>query len=184
MHRLNSLASTLTLLILFVVPAQMSQDSMVKQISAVTADGLVFSVWVERQTVRYGQDIIVHYKVENRSAKTIYLVRDNTSEPIAERGTILLQEPFVSLGGHEGYDYSFTRVERGKIHQGQLTISRERYVEARPWRIDVGFGYVSDIAGLARPLAQGEDPLPLKALLNSRIKTLSLGSLRTEVLEG
>lgn len=94
-HKVNTLASTLILLIFFAVPTSTSgSDSMVKRIVAEAADGVVFSIWLEGQTVKSGQPIIIHYRVENRSAKTIYLVRDNTSKPTAERGTILIQEPF------------------------------------------------------------------------------------------
>lgn len=181
-HGLNRLASIVAVLVLFVVPAGTSaHDSMVKRISAETADNLVFNIWLERETVRPGQDIIVHYSVENRSAQAVYLVRDNTARPIAERGTILLQEPFVSLGGHEGYDYSFTKIDRGKRYENQLIIPKESY-QAQPWRIDVGFGYVTDITGLDRQVGHGEDPSPMKVQLHSRIKTLSLGSLGIEVL--
>ena len=170
------------IIVLAVSRSAYGQYSMIKSIQAETTDGITVSVWAERETVRFGQNITIKYKVSNGSEKTIYLVWDNTSNPVAERGEIVIREPLVALGGHEGYDYTFTKIEHRKTYQGKLIIPRERYGEARPWRINVGFGYVIDITGLNRALNQAEDPLPMKAMLNSRIKTLLLGSLRVDVI--
>jgi hypothetical protein len=178
------LIATFALLILFQIPIPViGQDATVRRATAETGDGLLFRVWLDRQTVKYGRDVVVHFTVENRSTKTVYLVHDNTSRIVVERDSIVVPRPFVPVGGHEGYDYSFTKVAPGRAHKGQLIISRDEYKTVQPWRMDVGFGYITDITGLDRHLGRGEDPAPLKALLSSRIETLLVCGLRVEVID-
>lgn len=174
----------LALLVLLLTPGKLiGQDARISQATAKTPDGLLFSVWVNTQRPRYGQDIIVHFKVTNRSAKPIYLVHDNTSKLVIDRESIVIPRPLVLVGGHEGYDYSFTRVAVGKTYYGQLVISKNEYKETQEWRIDVGFGYVSDITGLNRQLGREEDPSPLKGLLSDRLETLRLCGIWVNVID-
>jgi hypothetical protein len=178
------LLSKLAFLVLLTLPGStFGQDASVRRATANTSDGLTFDVWVNRSTVRYGQDIMIQFKVENHSNKRIYLVRDKTSDIVIERDNILFPRPFVPTGGHEGYDYSFAMVDRGGSYRGRLTISKNRYKEVQPWRISVGFGYVTEIRGLNRQLRPGEDPLPLKSLLSSRLETLLICNLKVEVVD-
>ncbi len=157
------------------------QEAKVKRITAATSDGLMFSAWVMRQSINSGRDIIIYYRVDNHSRKPIYLVRDNTSKTVIEDDAIVFPRPFVPVGGHEEYNYSFTKVAQGGSYHGQLNVSRDEYKEAQSWRIDVGLGYVTDITGLTPRPDQIDDPAPFKSLLDSRIQTLLLSGLSVEV---
>ena len=174
----------LTFLVLFILPIRVSgQYAMVKQINAETAEGLLINVWVERQTVKVGQDIVIHYKIENGSAKTLYLIHQDVPDIMAERATIRVGAPLPSPDSHGGYDYSFTKIERGKSHQGRLIVSGDKYDEVRPWFIEVGFAYVTNVTGLNRRLRSNEDPVVLRGALFSRAVTLLLGGLTVNVVE-
>lgn len=166
------------------VPSQINgQDAKVKRVTSATSDRLIFSAWVTHQSINFGQDIVIYYRVDNRSTNPIYLVRDNTSKTVIEDDAIIFPRPFVPVGGHEDYNYSFTKVARGESYRGQLKVSRDGYKEAQSWRVNVGFGYVNNIKGLTPRAEQIGDPAPFKSLLDSRIKTLLLSSLRVEVIE-
>jgi hypothetical protein len=177
------LVSTLTRVILFGPIQTSGQYAMVKRVSAETAEGIVFGVWVEHQTAAFRQPITIHFEVENRSARRIYLVREDSPYVVAERGTISIGAPIPSPIGHGGYDYSFHKIERGKPYQGQLVIAGDKYNEARSWLIQVEFGYVNNIDGLDRKLAPNEDPAILRGRLYSRLVTVVLGGLRIEAVE-
>jgi hypothetical protein len=153
----------------------------VKRVEAVTADGIIFTVWVGRQEIKSGDAVVVNYKVKNRSGRAIYLVRDNTSDVVFEGDeSIIFPKPLVSLGGHEPCDYNFIRVARGKSYQSHFKVSADKYPKdalhaEHAWDVRVGFGYVLDIRGLR--VEEFDDPAPCKMLLDSRLKTLTLGSL-------
>ncbi len=142
-----------SILLLIVTLPNYGQDASVRRIAVETADNLNFTAWVNQQFVKIGRDIVVNYKVENRSRKTIYLVRENRSEVIFEDDELIIfPRPLVLVGGHEPYDYSFTKVLPGKVYSSKLTIKSGKYpVETRyaeqEWKIKVGFGYVTNIAG-------------------------------------
>lgn len=185
-------AVTCLLIALTLTPpiSAMAQDgdgygAMVKRATAETASGLQFKVWVEKQTLNRGQDIIIDFEVENRSNKSIYLVNKEGKPEIAiEDGeTILLQAPLPWPTGHGGYNYSFTEIKQGKIHRGRLTVPSETFGndERQDWYVKVAFGYVTDITALNRKPSPTEDPAILRNLLNSRIKVVALGGLRIEI---
>jgi hypothetical protein len=178
--------TVLALLCLLIIPITgQEQDAKVKQVVAVTADGLVFSAWIDRQVIRSGYDIVVNYNVENRSDQAIYLVRDNRSNVVFENDeSIIFPEPLVPIGGHEPCDYKFTKVARGKSHQSRFEVSGDKYPKdtryaEQIWNIQVGFGYVRNIRGIR--VEESGDPAPCKALLNSRLKVLSLDGLILEI---
>jgi hypothetical protein len=166
------------------VPSQVKgQDAKVRRVTSTTSDGLVFSVWVTQQNLNFGQDIIIHYGVINSGPLPIYLVRDNTFKTVIEGDTIIFPRPFVPVGGHEDYNYRFTKVARGESYRGQLKVSKDEYKEAQLWRVNVGFGYVNNLKGLTPRPEEIADPAPFKSLLDSRIQTLLLSSLCVDVME-
>ena len=160
-------------------------DARVRRVGGVTADGLTFTVWVERQMIKSGSNIIVNYKVENRSSKSIYLVRDNTSNIVFEDDELIIfPPPLVPLGGHEPCDYSYTKIARGKSYQSRLIVAGDKYPKEtryaeQIWSIQIGFGYVTNIRGLH--VSEYGDPAPCKALLDSRLKSLSMDGLIVEI---
>jgi hypothetical protein len=160
------------------------QYTLVKRATAETADGLRFTVWTEGQTVTYGKDIVLHYKVENRSRGAVYLVRKDSLEYDNEGGRILIASPIPIPVGHGDYDYSFLKIGRGHTYRGQITIPMKAYNDLDIWPIDVGFGYVTDVTGLNRKLRPGEDPARLRGALRSRLKTAVVGSLSVKIVEG
>jgi len=172
------------ILVFSITPTQINgleKEARVKHVTAATSDGLMFSAWVMRQSINSGRNIVIYYRVENHSQTPIYLVRDNTSKTVIKDDSIVFPTPYVPLGGHEEYNYSFTKVARGGSYRGQLKVSRDEYKEAQSWSVSVGFGYVTDITGLNPLLDQINDPAPFKSLLNSRIQTLLLSDLSVEV---
>jgi hypothetical protein len=155
----------------------------VKHVTATTSDGLIFSAWIMRQNIYLGRDMVIYFRVDNRSGKSVYLVRKNTSHTVIEDDAIIFPEPLVLVGTHEEYNYSFTKVASGDSYRGQLKVIKDEYKKAQSWRVNVGFGYVTEIKSLNPRPDQIEDPAPLKSLLNSRLRTLSLSSLNVNVIE-
>jgi hypothetical protein len=45
---------------------------MVKRVTAETEDWLLFSAWVANQRVGFEQDIVVHYRIENRGTRAFW----------------------------------------------------------------------------------------------------------------
>jgi hypothetical protein len=159
------------------------QEAKEERVTATTPDGLIFSAWVTSQRINSGRDIVIYYRVDNHSEKTIYLVHDKTARAVVEDDAIIFPRPFVPIGGHEDFlNYNFTKVARGGSYDGQLSVSRDEYKEAQSWRVAVGLGYVTDITGLKPRPEQISDPAPFKALLASRLQTLQLTGLSVEVL--
>lgn len=180
---LSNFVSALCLLLFVIVAYASGQYAEVRKITAQTADGLVVSVWVEPHAVKFGQEIVIHYRAENRGNKTIYLVHENPPNIVAEPDTIIIGAPLPMPIEHGEYNFSFTKIDRGKPHQGIFTIPPTVYDKVGPWRIRTGFGYVTDITGLNRQLKSDEDPAVLKGPLNERLKTLQLGSIIVEVAQ-
>ncbi len=182
-NRKSSPLAKLTLILILLPVKLLGNDADVSKVTVKTRNGLLFSVWVNSQSVSDGQDIVLNIKVTNHSTKTIYLVQDNinTSKFVDDRNTIVIPEPLVLLGGHESYDYTYTKVAKGKTYVGRIVIAKDDYKIAQPWPIEVGFGYVNDITGLNRPLGHLEDPAPLKGRLRSRLETLQLCGIRVDV---
>jgi hypothetical protein len=171
-------------LLLLLVPLHISgQDEKSPSVTIPTPDGLSFTAWVDRQKVRFGQDIIINYRVDNGSNKPIYLVHDGTAYTVIEDDQIVFPEPLVLIGGHEAYNYSFKKVKSGGSIDGEFIVSRDEYKAAQAWHVKVGFGYVTDIRGLTPQPDEALDPAPYKARLDSRIQTLQLSSLKVEVIE-
>ena len=184
LNRSNVVTLALALVALFALPTHIRGQSVaVKRINAETAEGLLISIWIENQTVGFGQDITIYYKVENRSAQTVYLISQDTPDIVAERATIRIGAPVPLADSHGGYDYNFTKIERGRAHQGRLTVSSDKYGQARPWFVEIGFAYVTDITGLNRRLRPNEDPVALRGALSLRALTLLLGRLTVDVIK-
>lgn len=179
--RLNSFACTLYLLLFVTITPASSQYAEVRKISAQTADGLVLIVWVEPQSVIFGEEIVIHYRAENRGSKTIYLVHENPPDIMAETDTIIIGEPLPMPIEHGKYNFNFTKIDRGRSYLGTLSVPRTIYDKVGPWRIKAGFGYVTDITGLNRQLKPDEAPSVLRGPLNERLKTLQVGSVTVEV---
>jgi hypothetical protein len=159
------------------------QEAKVRSVTATTSDGLAFSAWVKRPSITSGEDITIYYSVDNRSGKPIYLVRSMSAKTMIDHDSIIFPRPFVPLGGHEEFDYSFVEVAVGEVSRGQLKVSREEYKEAQLWKVNVGFGYVNDITGLNPLPDQSKDPAPYKAELSLRLQTLLMADLIVEVKE-
>jgi hypothetical protein len=124
------------------------QYAEIKHITAKNAEGVSVSIWVDNQIVKFGQDVVVKYKVDNLSRKTIYLVHEKNLHFSARSGLISIGSPPPFLIGHGEFDYSFTEIIKGKSYQGRLTVPGNSYREARSWRVEVALGYVDDITDL------------------------------------
>lgn len=160
------------------------QYSLVKTVTVETQDGLLFSGSVGRQSIDYGKNVEVYYRVRNRSRHVVYLVHQESPEFDTEGGVILIQAPIPAPVGHGAYDYSFSRIAPGREYKGRISIPSSQYDKADVWPIKIGFGYVRNVTGLNRRLREGEDPAALRGLLNSRIRTVVAGSLSVEIREG
>ena len=112
-----ALCCNLTLLLSF-PDRSLGQYAKVKHIVAKTSEGVSVSVWVDHQTFRFGQDVVVKYKVDNFSPKTIYLVHEKKLDFVAKNGTISIGSPDPFPIGHGGFDYSFTKIIKGKSYRG------------------------------------------------------------------
>jgi len=151
----------------------------VKSIEAETADGLLVRLWLAKQAVIDGHPILVNYKVQNKTARTIYLVWDKPPDIAVDRGTIKFSVPYTD--NHKEYNYSFVEVSPHKWVSGELEIPPSKYQGMTMWHIQVGFGYVRNIKGLNRRPLLDEDPAELMGLLNSRLHTFALGYLTVEI---
>ena len=169
---------TFALLTLLLVPGHArAQTALVKRVTTETDDGVLFTAWLEHRAGPVAQDLAVHFKVENRSPRTIYLVRKDKLELINERGLITIETPRPLPHGHGPYDYNFTEIKSGAVYKDRAVIPKEHFHTEGYWYIQVGFGYVRDVTGLNRRLRPREDPAGLRALLDSRLRTLLLGVL-------
>lgn len=159
-------------------------DARIRRATALTSENVIFEVWVNRQIVKFGREISVNYKVTNKSLKTIYLVTQNIDDKIVvEDDKIFLPSPFVLVSNHDAYDYSFKAIKGGTNLTGRFSISASKYGDSQQSLILVGFGYVFDITGLTPKRTEIRDPIPYKALLSSRLRTLELGGLYIEINE-
>ncbi|MGH9768146.1 MAG: hypothetical protein ACREAB_11980 [Blastocatellia bacterium] len=173
---------SLTLLLSFPNRSQ-GQYAKVKHIVAKTSEGVSVSVWVDHPTVKFGQDVVVKYKIDNLSLKAIYLVHEKELNLEVKNGTMSIGSPSPFPIGHGGFDYSFTKVAKGKSYQGHLTVPGDSYQGTGPWRIEVALGYVEDITDLDRNSVSSRDPAFLRGTLNERLKVVWIGNLRVDILK-
>jgi len=176
--------SNILLAFLVTVPQVNGQfQAMIKKATAETADGIKFTVWLERQSVTFEQDTVIYYKVENYSNKIIYLVRQSGEllTDIDSDGFLTIMIPLPFPEGHGDYNYNFTKVAPQSKYQGQLSYSGKKYNEERKWSIAVDFGLVRDITGIDRKLKPDEDPAPLRSQLGERIEVVGLSGLTVDV---
>jgi hypothetical protein len=159
------------------------QYARVKRINAEIDDGILISIWVDNQAVKFGEDVVIHYKVDNRGTKTIYLVQEDIPSVTAENGTMSVGSPLPIPTHHGGYNYHFNEIEREKNYQGRLVIPGSSYKEGGPWRVEVAIGYVNNITGLNRKPGPTEDPVILRGALNSRLEVVWLSGLRVDTLK-
>lgn len=177
MKALNVATLLLMLICARLVWGNEQYEGMVKRATAETNDGLQIRLWVTKQIVKLDEDAILYYQISNRSRRAIYLVLESPPKIMIEGRTILIAPPMVTPVGHGEYNFSFIKIDRGKSYRGQFTIPGGKYGEERDWDIEVGFGYVTDIAGLNRRLNPGEDPARLRGLLNSRMTVTGLNGI-------
>lgn len=184
MFRLNLLfvAIALTFFLTLAAPAN-GQYSLVRRARVETVDGVIFTVTVGPPLVISGKAVALHYSVRNNSSQAIYLVHENPTQFDTEKDSILVQAPIPIPVGHGGYDYSFTKIDRGKVYKSTIFIPSKIYAKESFWPIDVGFGYVTNVTGLNRRLRQDEDPANLRGLLYTRIKTIVVGKLSVKITE-
>lgn len=160
------------------------EDAKVKRVMALTAENIIFQAWINSQNVKLGNNVSINYRIVNKSEKPLYLVKKNIDDRLViEDDKIIFPRPFVLVSTHEAYDYSFTRVKKGGTLVGQLNVTPAEYKESQPWLVLVGFGYITDIKGLTPNPREINDPIPYKALLSSRLRTLQLGGLYVEVTD-
>ena len=181
MNRHLFLVSILCALLLLLAPT-LGQTARVRKLSAETASGLVFKVWLEGETLSMGQDIVIHCDVENRSQKTVYLVRKEGGDEIAiQESSIVIEVPLPVPVGHGGYAYRFSKIDRGGRYQWRIAVSAHDYKTTQFWVINIGFGYVHNISGLDRKLRPDEDPAALRGLLFSRMETVAVSGLTVDM---
>jgi hypothetical protein len=186
-NRRRGFTAVFALLVHLLAPTQANTQfqAMVKRITAETKDGIRVTAWTTQQTVGLKGNVRIYYEVENRSSKTIYLVRQKgeLQTAITSEGTLSIMVPIPFPDDHGGYDFSFTRVERRKSYKGRLIFPASKLNEERKWSIDVAFGIVADIKGLNRRLRNNEDPAPLRGQLGKRILILGINGLVVDVEE-
>lgn len=175
-------AAVLALLLSFPESIQ-GQYAKVKHITAKNAEGVSVSIWVDNQIVKFGQDIVVKYKVDNLSRKTIYLVHEKNLHFSARSGPISIGSPSPFPIGHGEFDYSFTEIIKGKSYQGRLTVPGNSYQETGAWRIEVALGYVDDITDLDQESIRTRDPGFLRGTLSNRMEVVWLGNLQVDILK-
>lgn len=146
--------------------------------------GLVFRVQVIRQVVAFGEDLKLRFNARNSSHRPIYLVQKKPASFNTEGGAILLEAPLPIPIEHGDYNYTFTRIGRGREFSGQIIIPRKTYTDFDVWPIEIAFGYVTDFTGLDKRLGPNHDPAVLRGLLYSRLKIVSVGTVSVKVVEG
>jgi hypothetical protein len=134
-----------------------------------------------RNKYELGDDVKLSFEVFNPGPKAIYLVRKEAPEFYLEDDHLIIEVPQPLPINHGGFDYNFLKVSPGKKYKGTIRVPGNRISKSGLWRIDVGFGFVWDIAGLSPAPKQIRDPAPLRSLLNSRISTVVLRGLTLEI---
>jgi hypothetical protein len=156
------------------------QQSTVKKVSVVTADQLVFTIWLDRYETDRQQSRTLKYKIENRSARAVYLVLSNTAD--IDRGedsiTIGTRVPYPE--GHGRTDYSFTKIQEFGSYNGKLEIPWSMYPYSRDCEIKTVFVYTYSVEGLRVPPPSG-DPLELLAPLSELAHVVTVGNLRMKI---
>jgi hypothetical protein len=153
----------------------------VRSIRARTADDLNITVWLTEPPAKFGKDVSVYFKIENLSAKTVYLVSKDQLE-IDVAGDEFKINPFtIGPDEHGGTDYSFIQIRKGAVHHGKFVIPAQKISRDGVWFIEVGLTFVDDIKGLNRRLRPGDDPVSFRGLLSQRANPVSLGKLYLEM---
>lgn len=162
--------------------AAQAQFTIVEHASVRTGDKIMFSIRLERQSILLGQDIRVHYQVDNHSRRTIYLVKKDETEfqVIDNYRTIEILPPYPSPIGHGGFDFKFTKIAPQTRHRGSILISGKLPDRDGLWSINMGFAYIKNIAGLVPKPPSGTDPAPWRGLLYSRMEGVSVGKLTVQ----
>jgi hypothetical protein len=158
------------------------QFAKVRRVSAQTADGVIFSAWLADAEIKKGTDIIIRYKVLNRSARAVYLVHTEADKVILDGDAIVVAPPISGPDSYGRYDYAFTSMKSGTAYEGRIVIAASQYPndadkKNRPLRIRTYLAYLTDIAGLNRRLQPGEDPSELRTSLFLRAKIVAMGEL-------
>src|SRR5205807_3777255 len=97
------------------------QYAPVNKITAETRNGVRVTAWTAQQNVTLKKAVTIFYEVVNRSDKVIYLVRKRgILETNVDGDALVVPIPLPFPEGHGGYDYTFTKVQRGKTYKGQL----------------------------------------------------------------
>lgn len=164
-------------LVALAVPA-FGQSAMVRRVTAETEDGVLFSAWVVRQRVKYGQDIEVNYRVENRGRRAVYMVLEEPARAEVSDGKLVIFAAYLS-NEHDsgGSEFRLIRVGRGATHSGRLIISKSVYKVQDIWPIGVGLSILREAGGFGRRVA---DPTEQRAL-SSKARIVSLGGLIVDV---
>jgi len=156
-------------------------NAIILKVSSESSDRLRFSIWAETSEINLGQNIIINYSIENRSAKSYYLVKGNENRIRLFGENMLVEPPSALPTNHGDFDFTFIQIKPKKKIFGQVIIPKEKIESEGILPISIGFGYVEYIAGIDRKLNKGEDPFPLRSELEKRIKRLYLGDLGVNI---
>src|SRR5579883_1235631 len=135
---IKSLHMVIVCLLLITTSEQtIAQYAEVKKVSAETASGIKFDVWVESTSVLLGENITVHVIATNHSSKPIYIVKkmEPESRVITSEYLIQISPPFPFPLNHGGFDYTFMKVESGKSHHYTFTLPKTLISEDGIWQI-------------------------------------------------
>jgi len=160
----------------------LGQYSVVRKISAETLDGIRVSAWTRRQQIKLNQYLTIDYEIKNRNTKPIYFVRKQGKLEIFVSGdTIELPFSVMSSGDSSDYYYNFAKILPGKSYAGCWVIPPEVFNKEQTWRVNIGFAFVTNSAGLIRKIIPGEDPAPYREALNERVRIIGINGLIVEV---
>jgi hypothetical protein len=126
---------------------------------------------------------VVKYKVDNFSPKTIYLVHQKKLDFVVENDTITISSPSPIPNGHDGFDYSFTKIIKGKNYQGSLTVPGDSYQETGPYRVNIALGYIDDLTDLDQHSIGSRHPAFLRGALRKQLEFVWIGNLRVDILK-
>jgi hypothetical protein len=152
----------------------------VKKITAETDRGIKVSVWITEYSVKAGSNVIISYEVRNHSRKAVFLV--NKERPRVELNSYTYVVNEFLVGPNEGeYDYSFIRIDSGRIYHGKLVMPASKVAEAGKWLVEIDMVFVYDVSGINKKLGVGDDPVAFRTELMFRASRLRLGKLLLEV---
>lgn len=116
----------LTLLVVATIssPVLYGQDATVRRATAETTDGIVVTVELTRQNLRFGQNIVANYRVKNNSKSPIYLFRRKGPLDVWSSGrTIVIDVPLPWPIEHGEYDYIFVEVKPNQTSQARFVLT-------------------------------------------------------------